>query len=476
MSLQQRLTAPTPALGSDDAIAPALVYNRNVVLTFTFTIFNFMAQSLCNNNSMAAYIFVLTNSTAQVGWAEGMQGIVTVLVGLPTGLLADKVPRPRVLKMAGVVGVAALVATATAVCVGFVLLPSSALSHSLRLPAALFTERGRYVLICAACGLWGAFMGVAMPPLEAIFGDSVATGARSGLYTKRYSLGMLASSIGPLFAVGFFYFHGNRWTVDALAAVMLVGVGVAVIPIGCTFLFVDSATLGDASEAVGKQKQPERSGGSGTPGVPKGEAAHAPFTEDRCGIFRTKHILPLQMLSQLISVLGSGCTIKFFPIFFLSKVGLSPLAVNAIFAITPAIMAVFSNVAKWASSRWLGRALTIQLFSATGTALLVVMAAFPQLWKNHWVVLPIYIIRTATINSIFPLNKSIQMDYATKATRARWTSMGSLSKVSWSGSAVLGGYLIDAYGFQAAFALTAGLQFAGWLVRLPLLWLVPLVG
>ena len=57
--------------------------------------------------------------------------------------------------------------------------------------------------------------------------------------------------------------------------------------------------------------------------------------------------------------------------------------------------------------------------------------------------------------------------------RARWNSLDSLFVFGWSGSAMLGGYLIASYGFDTSFLITAFMQLAAWAVLLPLIWLVP---
>ena len=45
-----------------------------------------------------------------------------------------------------------------------------------------------------------------------------------------------------------------------------------------------------------------------------------------------------------------------------------------------------------------------------------------------------------------------------QSTRARWNSIESIMTFGWSGSAVLGGFLIDRTGFRVTFLITAGMQ------------------
>ena len=44
-----------------------------------------------------------------------------------------------------------------------------------------------------------------------------------------------------------------------------------------------------------------------------------------------------------------------------------------------------------------------------------------------------------------------------------WNSLDGIAGLGWSGSAVVGGYLIKGYGFQACFLVTAAAQLASWL-------------
>lgn len=62
------------------------------------------------------------------------------------------------------------------------------------------------------------------------------------------------------------------------------------------------------------------------------------------------------------------------------------------------------------------------------------------------------------MNSVKPLTKSIIMDIVPKEQRAKWTAAEAINMASWSGSAMLGGYLIDKYGIVPSFITTAVLQ------------------
>ncbi len=44
------------------------------------------------------------------------------------------------------------------------------------------------------------------------------------------------------------------------------------------------------------------------------------------------------------------------------------------------------------------------------------MGMHPEIWTKLGVIIPVYVIRTAIINSAAPLQKSILMDYVPKAS------------------------------------------------------------
>ena len=71
------------------------------------------------------------------------------------------------------------------------------------------------------------------------------------------------------------------------------------------------------------------------------------------------------------------------------------------------------------------------------------------------------------------LLKSVMMDFVDKKSRGKWNAFDSITSFGWSGSAVLGGILVDRYGYSLTFFMTAGLQVFAWLPLLSLLPLIP---
>lgn len=67
----------------------------------------------------------------------------------------------------------------------------------------------------------------------------------------------------------------------------------------------------------------------------------------------------------------------------------------------------------------------------------------------------------------------VQMDYAPKSQRGRWSSIDAVTNFGWSGSALLGGIVIRRHGFAAVFAVTSAMQLVSLMLLCTLLPLVP---
>ena len=63
-----------------------------------------------------------------------------------------------------------------------------------------------------------------------------------------------------------------------------------------------------------------------------------------------------------------------------------------------------------------------------------------------WAVVFFYLVRTTTMNCCSALTKSQLYDYVKKEERGKFTVLESVNMFSWSGSAAVGGILIDKVG------------------------------
>lgn len=165
-------------------------------------------------------------------------------------------------------------------------------------------------------------------------------------------------------------------------------------------------------------------------------------------------------------------TVKFFPIFFQTKVCLEPISVQAVYVMTPLVM-FFSMYISRKFSKCVGRLAAVQVERILGMVGLLVMAIFPSLWKIPPVIVTIYILRTILTSVGWPLIMSVLNDYVSKEHRSKWNSLQNLAALGWSGSAALGGIIIDKYGFATVFYCTAALQALSIFLRFFIMPLVP---
>ena len=112
---------------------------------------------------------------------------------------------------------------------------------------------------------------------------------------------------------------------------------------------------------------------------------------------------------------------------------------------------------------------------SASVGLLVAIASSPE----PRLVPALYLLRAWLMNSTFGLTKSILNDFVPKKERGKWNSLESVNLFSWSGSAMLGGYLIDTACsrppcYVQMFTITASVQALSILCLVPLVGLVPI--
>ena len=449
--------APTPPQSAPQRM------NANVKLALIYYTAFSMCASLMSGTQLAAFILLVSrdaheiprlpgsNTSAMsahaddnfaVGVATGVQGVVNLLCAMPAGIAADRFGRQRVLRFASVVGL--LVSAYWAFCFVYVR-PSYSVD-------TLY-----YSLVGATAG-FGVFFGLHSSPLDALFADSIESGTRSKLYSWRTSLRTAANAIGPAVSVAVFLTLGDDWSESELVLVILIGVGGFVLPALMLLLFRDSATLGTESEALTSVVAPlppaplppvATAGstltllGSDVPAAST-PCAPPPLTEAQqlatalvsrraCGVFGIGSIAPLVALSDFLTMLGSGMTIKFFALFFWRGLALGPVLVSALYVVGPLGISVGSLLAQRLSLR-LGRLQVTLLCKFGGVTLLVAMGCLDLHAQGAaYYVIPIYLLRTWLMNCTSGLTKSVLNDYVPKKDRAKWNALESLNVFSWSG-------------------------------------------
>jgi len=315
--------------------------------------------------------------------------------------------------------------------------------------------------------------------------------------------------------IGIIYFltyAGDDWDIVSLRDLMLVGISLQIPIAVCMFGFRDDLSLGRASEAVTERSShvsAAKSTGlsmSNADGIAVGnplegglaEPLHEPLIDDGISSVlppvqpevseasasdekkseeedgkyalhpRAKYVPYIVFFSGLIVALASGMTIKYFPLYFKNTLGMTPAAVQCIYVAVPLVMGMASCIAT-CLGKIIGRVQAILLLRSMGLICFSGMVVLDTkaeegVWGREWIIIVLYVIRTALMNCTYPLEESILMDYVSKNSRARWKSLESIGQAGWCGSAFLGGILADSYGYTFTFIITIVTQAAGTLV------------
>lgn len=343
-----------------------------------------------------------------------------LVAALIAGEVADRVTRRKPIRIGIIIGILAIVALWVAMFAPFA------------------TENDHHAYWVATFGLfmWGAFRGVTLAPLDALFADSIPTAKRAKYQVRKYVATLAGATMGPLLAVILFKNFGDTWTKNELRVVIAAGTAFAVVPLISLLWFHDRHALD--------------------------ENASGPLLQtmlDKHDV-TSYRIRMLCFAADLLGGLASGMSIKFFPLFFRDQTNLTPGEVNTVTIVTTFSMIVGSLSSQKLAKRF-GRMPTIVVYKAIGIILLFIMALRKSLWSDWRIIVPIYVVRTVLMNATAPLHKSVLMDHCGKDQRARWSALDSVVTFGWSGSALLGGILADKHGFGYTFLITAVLQTVG---------------
>lgn len=449
--------------------------NRNVLLSLWLCVVSGTADSIWGSVVLSGFLLALAAAMGEtkeqntlVGGAEAAQGLTQLLTALPIGVLADKLGKARIVRWGGLLMLATVALTLWAL----VIVRQDAKESQ----AAAVTAY--YVMVGALC-LWGVVGGISYGPCQALYADSIPTGQRSELLTWLYACYLLSSAVGPIVSIILFLTLGKEaddWSIEEIFPVFAIGV-LLEIPAAIIMFFFSEKYVVHEEEPT--SPIPTTTATAVSDSEEEGEAA-ADETQPAAEAQRhlTKAAIPYVLFaSSLIVSLGSGASVKYFPLFF-KELGLSSSEVQGIFLIVPLSISGFSFVAQ-KTSQWLGRVETTVFFDIVGVSLLYGMTwlsrkvdphAATTLWQTNpylvLVIVGVYWLRTGIINSSYPLLESILMDNVPSNQRARWKSLESIASFGWTGSALIGGILSDKHSYQFTFGITASMQLAGGLLLL----------
>jgi MFS family permease len=500
--------------------------NHNVILSFVLCVVSGIADSIWSSVVLSGFLLALAGKMGQskegntfVGGAEAAQGLTQLITALPIGYLADTWGKSKTVRLGGVLMMVTIALTMGALI--------DVKHHADKSKTAATRS---YILLVIALAFWGIVSGIANGPSQALFSDSVPKGKRSELLTWLYSCYLWSSTVGPIVSIVLILTVSAKaevWSINEIYPVFLLGV-ILEIPAAIIMMFFRdkysvvedeqvnsnnySNTVPNVEETAPLRNDTVENGVPETSIAVDGESNTVLCDNDTAGTNLAlstgpspssegtgavadpsipvvssdrKFIIPYVLFaSSLISSLGSGASVKYFPLFF-KEVGFGSAAVQGIFLVVPISISSFSFVAQEVGKRF-GRIEATVFSTVIGVSLLFLMTALshnlqksdrddpsnviPSLWDSNpykamFIVL-VYLLRTGIINSCYPLIESILMDNVPSNQRARWKSLESIAAFGWTGSALVGGILSDEHSYQFTFAITAWMQLASGLILL----------
>jgi hypothetical protein len=437
-----------------DADADGLSTNIHRILMFTWCVFT--GRSIWGQSVLAVFIFLLRpGSPESVGYVTAVMGISQVLASFPADCLANYCRRETMLKLASIIGLLAVAATSLAVL------------------------RRDYLLLIGAMSLWGIMWGISDNSLASLFCDSIPKAKRVLYFKRGSSLMKLGNFSGPLIALVIFYYLGDTWSIRDCSIVMAAGLALCVPAILILCCLRDDRDIDEA--------------GSDLPIV---ISFHDPMEEEKCEPLvsdtqLTCHTLDIERqdesflsdsqaelednsarvccykghlakpilitLADMLSGIASGMSIRYFPIFLMDQLQLSPVKVHMLCIATVLGQSTLTKAARGLAKRC-GLCRVSALFQWIFVSLLVSMVVCYVQGLPVWLVCLLYVAHSSLMNSTGSLSKEVLLDTVPKEDLIKWNSVETLQMLLWSGSAALGGVLVDYWGIVFTFYVTAGLQ------------------
>ena len=443
--------------------------NHNVFLNLSLSVLYGISNSLWSGTAYVAYLKKMAHgSNGPVGDIEAVSGLASLLCALPIGYLADKMGRSIVIRAGGI-----LLFVTALLQIGILEWVGTDFDDDDDQSAVSNRNNTALWLMGAIMIFWGLGDGVVNGPCQALYADSTPEGERSTYFTYQFACYLTASAVGPLVSIIMFQTLGDEWDMYHLRLIIYVGLGMEVCNAWLMMKFDDKKALEIDEDSNGGDDGDDENSSDQPNGEFEDESSPSESSSSRTPLQKRQEWIPyIVFISGLISSLGSGMTVKFFPLFFKDEVGMTPSQVQVIYCLVPLVMVALGVLCTKIASAGVGRVQTTALYNIIGISLLLCMVLFKKYLDIHPIYLvPIYVFRTGLMNASYPLCESILMDFVPQKQRARWKSLDSVASFGWCGSAAFGGWFADKYDYTHTFLVTAIFQIVStgvWCCLLPL--------
>jgi len=360
-----------------------------------------------------------------VGAVESTRGMVQLAVAYPIGVVSDRMSRIRLLQR-----------NLPVWTIGWCLIVAGILAENVP-------------VIFVGMALWAPCSQCWNSTAQVLVADYSPAGARTAALTNLASVRVISSSLGPLLQIVLLLITSqNHWRNSLLRWVTSAGCLLWPCVVFLTCRLQDLQSL------------EQRTSGS---------AFRVDAVDRRVFGVKLRWLLAGTLeFSSFVTAIGAGMTVKFFPLFFRVDYKFTPIEVCLVSFIYPVSISAMMQVCIRVSKRF-GRLHTILVFHVIGTSCLWALCYV----RSLILVIPLFLLRGSLMNAKGPIARAVVMDLVPAHTRGRWNSIQSILSFSWSGSALLGGFLADATDYRLTFMVTAVIYTVAGLILCPLLWLYP---
>mmetsp|Transcript_127045 Transcript_127045/g.219096 ORF Transcript_127045/g.219096 Transcript_127045/m.219096 type:complete len:474 (-) Transcript_127045:38-1459(-) len=366
-----------------------------------------------------AYLLIQGGSNSFVGIVESFRGLAILCLALPIGWVGDRYSKPMILRYNLFVGFFAAMLVAVGLPLDFMPM---------------------IVTGCILLAIHGQFNFALMPPLiaELITAGERRTRAMSHMQTAA-SLGNASGPAVQIFLILVLHHGQTRWSASELHWILC---------LGAIFFFVYARFM---LLAMGLASRHLPSAGPVQARAQAGTGRSAAAESDMqvpAGRWLTAVLIET---TSIVTAVGSGMTFRYWPLFFKGDFGFSPAGV-CIMQLSIWVSIAGSAQMSPVLAKHLGRLPTSLLLHIVGTFLLFIIS-----WRSLGAIteVPLVLMRNAIMNAGGPLLQALILDIVPQRHRGKWSSFASLRRMTWSGSAFVGGVLSDSHDYRYAFFITA---------------------
>lgn len=415
------------------------VSSRNVPIALGFTVLSFFSRSLWNQNVLSMFLYQVSGHDSRtIGYVTSLMGLSQLVASFPSGYFSDKYRRDLVIRSSAVVGI-----------VSIAMVVSSIALRNLYFVAVAFVVVGTY---------WG----LTTTSISALFADSIITEDRPKYITWRYTLQKIGNLIAPILAIGWFAFSKNHWTVNDCASIIYFSQAIGIISTILPCFMSDDFSLSSRELSASTQNCSDIESMSESGHNVAINLEHATFSDERednetVDDTYDKAIPICICVADILQGFANGMSVQYFPVFFAKSLHMRPVFVQIVYFCSQSGQAFGSLIGERIGS-YVGRCQTAAALRILGALLLLSMIFTENFGGPTPVVCTFYVLRMIVTNSTVPLTGTVLMNNVPTSQRGRWSSLDSLVKASWSGSALLGGIIIHKFGIKSVFFVTSVIQ------------------